>query len=161
MKCSTFGWVDELDHPKMFTAFSWSHFMLGYMSPLIIKIISKGKINEPWIFIISLTLHTIHEIKDFFFTYKWYDFKKNPKNKKMVKILDSIWKRSSQISDPASFKNGKQIHNLDNTVYNSIGDTLAFILGYYIFLKYRILSLGQSLIFLIIFQSLLLYVRGD
>lgn len=161
MKCSTFGWDDNLDHPKLFTAFSWSHFMLGYIIPLIILNISKGKINEPWIFIISLTLHTIYEIKDFFFTYKWYDFKKNPKNKKIVKILDPILKIYSKISDPASFNNGKQIHDIENSLYNSIGDTLAFILGYYIFLKYRILSLGQSLIVIIIFHLLLVSINGD
>jgi len=161
MKCSTFGVLDSLDHPKLFTFWSLNHLNTGYIIPLIILNISKGKINEPWIFIISLTLHTIYEIKDLYFTYKWDDFKKNSKNKKIVKIFDLIWKMYSKITDPGSFSGGKQIQPIENSLYNSIGDTLAFILGYYIFLKYRILSLGQSLIFYIFVKLILISIEAD
>ena len=140
--------------PKMFTAWSAAHLSSGYILPLLILTISKGGINGKWLFIISIVIHTIYEIKDWWFSYKYMDFKKNPENKKYLPLIDSIKNVSDDLSD-----NGQYIPS--NTICNCIGDTIAFLLGYYIFLEYRPISLQFSLEITVILVYLLYHSKCD
>lgn len=90
------GLDDSVNKAVLITPWSIIHFLLGYLCMVYVNYFNINKDNA----IVALfILHTIYEIKDYYFSY---------------------------IKDPQS-KYEKWSSN--NSIYNCFGDTIAFMLG--------------------------------
>jgi len=126
---------DTIKENALLTPWSFIHFLSGFMSYLYVK--KYTNISEINIFLISIIIHTVYELKDVSsHTLKLHTSK-------------SIW--------------------YDNSVLNSVGDTIAFILGLIIGLvfKDKIKTLSNknvvtiTLLFLITFVIFLSYLPDN
>ena len=91
------GWDDSINNAVLFTPWSLIHFLSGYTG---MNYVNYFKINKDLGVVILLIIHTIYEIKDWYFSYMY----KGPQN--------AFTKWSS-----------------DNSLYNCFADTIVFILG--------------------------------
>ena len=91
------GWDDSVNNSVLFTPWSLIHFLFGYIG---INYVNYFKINKYLGIVILLIIHTIYEIKDWYFSYIYKD------------AQNAFTKWSS-----------------DNSLYNCFGDTIVFTLG--------------------------------
>ena len=99
---------DTLNKPKFIDSATLLHFFLGIISYFILHIFFKLTFYKS--LILYIILHTIYELKDVYYTYfKFYSLR------------------------PIKSSNFLQFgYHSDNSFYNSIGDTVYTILGFYI-----------------------------
>lgn len=99
---------DTLISPKFIDSATINHFFTGLGSYFIFHKLCKISISKS--FILYIILHTLYELKDIYYTYfKFYTIRPI---------------KSSGFGDLG--------YHSDNSWYNSIGDTLFAILGFYI-----------------------------
>lgn len=91
------GWDDSINNAILFTPWSIIHFLIGYIGMAYVNYFDINK--ELGMFILFI-LHTIHELKDWYFSYLY----KGSQN--------AFTKWSS-----------------GNSIYNCFGDTIVFTLG--------------------------------
>ena len=98
--------MDTYKKPKFMDVYSYTHLILGFVAYFILHKMLKLTINKS--FVIWMMLHFIYELKDYYHTYiKDYKIRPNRINK----------------------INGS-FHS-DNSLYNSVGDTLVATIGFY------------------------------
>ena len=119
-----FSNIDTYKDPKFMYIYSYGHLIFGTIAYFILHKILKYTLYKS--FIIWLVLHTIYEIKDYYHTYiKEYTVRPN---------------RSNKISG---------FFHSDNSLYNSIGDTVYTLIGFFIgvVIKDKLLQLMLLTIF--------------
>lgn len=96
------GSNDYINMPALLTPFTFVHFYAGFVGFVLIKYFYP-KLSFQNTFLIFIILHTIYEIKDLLCYNDW--------------ICSNIFNSCS---------------DLDNSIVNSIGDTIASIIGLFI-----------------------------
>ena len=119
------GRKDSKETPKLFTPWSLAHLVGGmFLYGLLVEII-PGSNSEKYSVFICMVLHTLYEIKDY-----WYTYFNKPLPNPIHKLVILIYKLSSNKVQGSKLK-------IDDTLLNSIGDTLSCCLGIYLYHKYN------------------------
>ena len=134
-----FGKNNNIENPTLLTPFSLVHLVSGITLFILLSLYTKNRIV---IIIGVLIIHTIYEFKDYYTTY----------------INKIRFKKDNYFSE----------FFIDNTVINSIGDTIAciigIIIGYYLVFNTNLplmYLLKTSIVMNVIFFAILVKLQTD
>lgn len=125
--------IDTYNKPKIIDIYFYNHIIPGIFAYILFHKILKYSLQKS--FIVWIIIHTLYEIKDYYYTYiKKYDIRPNRVNK-----LNGFF-------------------HSDNSFINSIGDTIAAIIGFY--MLYYIRNPFAHLILIVLFVVYIIYMSN-
>ena len=130
------GMVDSKGTPKLLTPWSLMHFVTGILLYGLLDKFIPGSNSEKYSVFISMFLHTLYEIKDYQYTYF---------NKPLPDPIHNLVKSFYKLTNPNT-----QLSGNEDTLLNSIGDTLSFCLGIYLYHKYKLNLKTVAVVFILV-----------
>lgn len=117
---------DLYNEYHFYSIWSWSHLLFGFMFFILMH--KYSKLSSLHIIIILLIVHTIYEYKDYYGTYIIYDNDIKKIHNAHLYLKD----KTTKMLNALGVEPNGVFHMPPQSLKNSVGDTLFFMVGLYI-----------------------------